>query len=363
MALALGLALWLAWLVRVIFPPLLLAGVIILLLNPLVLRLERRRVPRVAATALLYLAGLALLALSVVSVVPVVQSQVEEFRGQWPEVQARVEAWIDDREEDLRGTPLEFTREDLAAQLNGRVTDRLPQLWRAGDRLLNVLIVLVTGPVLAFYLLADLPRLKATARGLLPPRAAPEVLLVARRMHAVVGGFVRGQIIVATIVGVLTSVGLAVLGLPFWALLGLISGVTDLVPLLGPLVGGAVAVVVALATRDAVTALWVVGVMVAVQQLESQIISPLVLHRTVKLHPAAVLLALLAGASLGGILGIVVAAPAVAALKVAVGHVWSVYVLGQGPDDPEGVAPRSSAQDDLWLPDQGGDGAPAVPST
>ncbi len=306
-----------------------------------------------AATTLLYLAGFAMVVVSVALVVPVVRTQVAEFRDQWPEVQARVEEWIADREDDVRGTPLEFSREELAAQFGGSVTDRLAQLWRAGDRLLSVLIVLLTGPVIAFYILADLPRLRARTRALLPPRVLPEVILVARRMHAVVGGFVRGQIIVATIVGVLTSMGLALLGLPFWAVLGLIAGVSDLVPLIGPVVGGAAAVVVALATRDAVTALWAVAVMVAVQQLESHVVSPLVLHRTVKLHPAAVLLALLAGASLGGIFGMIVAAPAVAALKVVIGHVWTVYVLGQAPEDPEGTVADLDARSDLSLQEDG----------
>ncbi|MDQ4068316.1 MAG: AI-2E family transporter [Actinomycetota bacterium] len=349
LVLALGVALWLAWIVRVIFPPLLLAGVIVLLLNPLVARLQRRGFPRLAATTLLYLAGLGLLVLTVVSIVPVVRAQADEFRRQWPEVQARVEGWLSDREDDVRGTPLEFTREDLAAQFNGSVTDRLSQLWRAGDRVLNVLVVLLTGPVIAFYLLVDLPRLRARAQELLPPRAAPEVVVVARKLHAVVGGFVRGQIIVAAIVGVLTSVGLALLGVPFWALLGVIAGVSDLVPLVGPLVGGALAVVVALVTRDAVTALWVVAVMVAVQQLESHVISPLVLHRTVKLHPAAVLLALLAGASLGGILGMLVAAPAVAALKVVLGHLWTVHVLGRPPEELEEVGGSTERRGRLWV--------------
>ncbi|HEX2048916.1 MAG TPA: AI-2E family transporter [Acidimicrobiales bacterium] len=354
LAAALGILLWLTWLVRVIFSPLLLAGVIVLLLNPLVVRLERKRIPRVAATALLYLAGVALFTLAVVSIVPVVRAQAEDFRGHWPEVQARVEQWVADRENDVRGTPLEFTREDLANQFAGRVTDRLPELWRAGDRVLNVLIVLLTGPVIAFYLLADLPRLRARAEELLPRRAAPEAVFLARRLHAVVGGFVRGQIIVATIVAILTSAALALLGLPFWALLGLIAGVSDLVPLVGPFVGGLVAVVVALVTRDATTAVWVVAVMVAVQQLESHVISPLVLHRTVKLHPAAVLLALLAGASLGGILGMLVAAPAVAALKVLVGHLWLVYVLGQPPEELEGAGPPTDERK-LWLPRRAGD--------
>lgn len=324
--------LWVAWVVRVVFAPLLLAGVIVLLLNPLVTAMERRRLPRVAATALLYLGGLALFALMVVSVIPVVQGQVEEFRAQWPEVQDRVEGWVVGLEEDLRGTPLEFSREDLGAQVNGPVTDRLSQLWRAGDRLVGIIIVLVTGPVIAFYLLADLPGVRSRLRALVPARARSEVTMLGRRLHAVVGGFVRGQIIVAAIVGVLTAVGLALIGLPFWALLGAIAGVADLVPLVGPFVGGVPAVVVALVTRDVMTAVWAVVVMVAVQQLESQLISPLVLHRTVKLHPAAVLLALLIGASLGGILGMLVAAPTAAALKVVAGHLWSVHVLGEPVD-------------------------------
>jgi predicted PurR-regulated permease PerM len=336
-ALVVGIALWLLWVVRVVVPPLLLAGVIVLLLNPLVVRLERKGVPRVAATALLYLAGVAVLVVTIVAVVPVVRDQVEGFRAEWPEVRERVEAWIDDRERDASGTPLEFSREELGDQFNSDVIERLPQLLRVGDRILGLVIVMVTGPVIAFYLLSDLPRIRRQSVGLVPPQSKDEILHLSRRLHGAVGGFVRGQILVATIVGVLISAGLAVLGVPFWALLGLIAGVADLVPLIGPVVGGVLAVVVTLVTRDVGTALWVVGVMVVVQQFESHIISPLVLHKTVKLHPAVVLMALLAGASLGGIFGMLVAAPIAAGLKIVIGHLWCVHVLERPPEGMEVV--------------------------
>jgi predicted PurR-regulated permease PerM len=142
-----------------------------------------------------------------------------------------------------------------------------------------------------------------------------------------IGGFFRGQLLVAIIVGVMVSVGLAIIDLPFWLIVGLIAGGFNLVPLIGPWVGGVPGVVIALTTRDFGTALWVVAVMAGAQQIDNHFISPMVMQRTVSLHPAVVMLALLAGGALGGFFGLLLAVPVTATLKVILGHLWAVYVL------------------------------------
>ncbi|MGH9034414.1 MAG: AI-2E family transporter, partial [Acidimicrobiia bacterium] len=162
-----------------------------------------------------------------------------------------------------------------------------------------------------------------------PPAARPEVLVVARRISAAVGGFFRGQLLVAFIVGVLSSIGLLVIDLPFWLLIGMVAGVFNIIPLVGPYIGGIPALVIALTTREPITAVWVVAIMVGVQQIDNHFISPLVMHRAVKLHPVLVMLALLLGGTLGGFFGLLIAVPTAAVLKILVGHLWRVHVLGE----------------------------------
>jgi len=109
------------------------------------------------------------------------------------------------------------------------------------------------------------------------------------------------------------------------------------VPLIGPWIGALPGVIVALTTRDVGTALWVVAIMAGVQQIDNHFISPVVMQRAVKLHPVVVMLALLAGGTLFGFLGLLLAVPVTAVVKILLGHLWRTYVLGQ-PLDAERLA-------------------------
>jgi predicted PurR-regulated permease PerM len=199
-------------------------------------------------------------------------------------------------------------------------------------KVFHVGIIFVLAPIIAFYLLVDLPRLRRVTESLLPEGHRDELLHVGRRLNRAIGGFFRGQLLVALIVGIMVSVGLGVLGLPFWLLVGMVAGLFNIIPLVGPWVGAVPGVIIALTTRDVGTALWVAGIMAGAQQIDNHFISPLVMQRAVKLHPAAVLLALLAGGSLGGFFGLLLAVPTAAVVKILAGHLWRTYVLGEPYD-------------------------------
>jgi predicted PurR-regulated permease PerM len=355
-ALAVAVVGYLAWVVRIIWPPLLLAAIIVFLLAPVVAFLQRRGVPRVLGVFLAYLAVLGPLALGVAAAVPVVQSQAVELGEEWPELRATIEGWIDGLSETLEGTPFAFDRQ---AVLDGGddgpdVAETVRQAIALGSSLLHALLVIVLAPIIAFYVLADLPRLGRVAHDLVPPGARAEVLHLSHRVSRAVGGFLRGQLAVATIVGVLISFGLWLIGLPFWLLVGAIAGASDLVPFIGPIVGAVPAIVIALSTGGITMALWVVVVMVVVQQLESHVISPLIMNRTVHIHPVTVILAVVLGGTLVGVFGMLVAVPVVAVLQILAGHVWRTHVLGQpfdeDPDDAPGVEPGPTAEDHTARP-------------
>ena len=129
--------------------------------------------------------------------------------------------------------------------------------------------------------------------------------------------------------GVLSSIGLRIINLDFWLLIGMIAGIFNIIPLVGPYIGGLPALVIALTTREPITAVWVMAIMVGVQQIDNHFISPLVMHRAVKLHPVLVMLALLLGGTVGGFFGLLIAVPTAAVLKILVGHLWRVHVLGE----------------------------------
>jgi predicted PurR-regulated permease PerM len=178
-------------------------------------------------------------------------------------------------------------------------------------------------------MLIDLPRTKKMATELTPPGYREEAVFVARQVTTALGSFVRGQLLVAFIVGVASSIGLYFLDLPFWAIIGILSGVLNLVPFAGPIVGGALAALVALLDGSVTKALLAVVIFTAIQQTDNHIITPLVQRARVQLSPLVIVLALIVGGALAGLLGVLVAVPLTAAIRIIAGHFWRTRVLGQ----------------------------------
>jgi predicted PurR-regulated permease PerM len=352
--------------VRVIFPPLVLAGAIVFLLNPIVTGLQHRGVPRALGAGLSYVGVLAIVFLAGVGLFPVAAHQVDQLEDDLPDIQARVERWVDDRAEESIGTFYEFSRADIEDSLSNdgaTFDEQLRSLRRIGGEVIHVLLIFLLGPIIAFYLLVDVPHLRRVAESLIPAGARDEVLVVGHRLNRAIGGFFRGQLVVAAIVGVLCSIGLGVIGLKFWFLIGMIAGIFNVIPLVGPWVGGIPGVTIALTTGSPLQALLVVAVMVGVQQIDNHFITPQVMQRTVHLHPAVVILALVAGGSLAGFYGLLLAVPVAAVLKILVSHLWRTYVLGEpieGLPLDEAPAPGGFVEEVEHLPENQGDEAQAV---
>jgi predicted PurR-regulated permease PerM len=318
--------------VNPVIPPLLIAIAVVYLLNPLVSALERRGVPRVAGAGIVYVLFLCIVALVVSLLVPLVTRQVAQVIDHFPDYLADAQAYVRrvgarfGQEPNFR-LDADQVRNWLSAGENRQtVTRYLTGLRSFTTSLLSGLIIFVLGPVMAFYLLVDLPRLRRGAMALVPPARRQEVTGLMDRIGQAVGGFFRGQLLVALFVGVASSIGLWAIGLPFWLLVGMVAGVFNLVPLVGPFIGGGLAVIIALISGEPLTALWAALVLLAVQQIDNHLISPNVMGRTVQLHPVVVMLALLVGASFAGLFGMLVIVPLVAVAKIVFLFMWSKYV-------------------------------------
>ena len=325
---------------RVILAPLLIAVVVIFVLNPLVGLLNRRGIPRVFGTAigfLLIAAGFALLG---VLVIPSIIDQATSFSETFPEIFDNTGDQVSDLVVYLGFDQVEFwTYDDLVAYLNDpsnqeTITGFLFG-WLRGVTagVFEFILIVLLGPVLAFYLLIDLPNVQQRMLALVPERNRAETSHVGRDVNAAVGGFLRGQLFVAIIVGVLLSFGYWLIDLPFWLLIGMIGGFLNIVPFLGPWVGGILGVTVALATTDLTTAIWATVVAVAVQQIDNNFVSPTVLRATVRLHPAVTLLVIVLAGAIAGFWGIIIAVPLTATVRIIVGHWWRTRVLGESWDE------------------------------
>jgi predicted PurR-regulated permease PerM len=318
--------------VNPVVPPLLIAIAVVYLLNPLVSALERRGVPRVAGAGIVYVLFLCIVALVISLLVPVVTRQVSQVIDHFPDYVADGQATIRrlaarfGQEPNFR-LDAEQVREWLSAGENRQaVTRYLTGLRSVTNSVISGLIIIVLGPVMAFYLLVDLPRLRRGAMALIPPGRRDEIKGLMDRIGQAVGGFFRGQLLVALFVGVASSIGLWAIGLPFWLLVGMVAGIFNLVPLVGPFIGGGLAVIIALVSGEPLKAVWAALVLLAVQQIDNHLISPNVMGRTVQLHPVVVMLALLVGASFAGLFGMLVVVPLVAVAKIVFLYMWSKYV-------------------------------------
>jgi predicted PurR-regulated permease PerM len=341
------------WTVRVLFPPLVFAGIIVFLANPIVTRLHRRGIPRLLGTAITYLGFAAALVLLGLALSPLLKNQFDQLSDRLPEIQDDIESQIDEwavqseEEEWIVKIPSVEEIRDETSSDDQDLSEQVTTLRRVGLRVFHVGLIVILSPIIAFYLLMDLPDIRRRCEELIPEDSKPRVLFLAHRLNQIIGGFFRGQLAVAFIVGCMVSAGLFAIRLPLWLVVGMIAGLFNIIPLIGPYIGAIPGIIVALATKDVKAA---IGMVVA-QQIDNHFITPFVMRRAVHLHPAAVVLALLVFGTLGGFFGLLLAVPLTAIFKVLGGHLWRRYVMGvsipgldepggrPGPDPPgEGVA-------------------------
>lgn len=325
--------------VRVIWLPIAFAAGLVFILEPAVGAFERIRIHRLVGSILAFL-GLAGFVVAVTALVfPLVREQAVEFAQQLPDLYLEILNWLRDTgarlgidvDELLSQEAIEEWLNDPANQET--IQDLLLGFGAGAGQVIRgvteMVAVVGLAPVLAIYILIDLDKFKKNTLGLTPPNYQEEVTYVAGAVGGALGSFVRGQILVSVIVGVASSFGMWLIDLPFWLLIGIISGFLNLVPFLGPIVGGALAALVALLNGDPWQAVWAVVIMVIVQQIDNHIITPVVQRTRVNLSPLVIVLALVIGGTLAGLLGVLVAVPVTAAIRILVGHFWRTRLLGQ----------------------------------
>lgn len=325
--------------IRFIWLPIVLAVGVAIILAPLVRWLTNRGWPRVLATFFAFLSsGVVLVGIGAL-VLPTVGEQAADFSSDLPELLASVLTWIEGTAESLGFDIGEIWNEDAIAEWlaetdNQETIQRLLATLGAGaGRLIfgvtGFALALLLAPVLGFYILVDLSRFRAAALELTPPDHRAEAAFVGREVGTAMGAFVRGQLVIAFLVAVMSSIGMWAIDLPFWLIVGIIAGVTNLVPFVGPIVGSALGVLIALLNGSLTQALLALAIFVVVQQIESQILTPVVQRTMVKMAPVVVLIAIIVGGVLAGLLGVLIAVPLSVAVRIVIGHLWRTRVLGQ----------------------------------
>lgn len=311
-AAAVAAGLWVLWRLRAVVTPFVLALVLAYLLEPLVALLERRQVPRSAAILTVYLAlGLAA-GLIWVSVVPPAVAELEELARRLPEQSRQWTAAGESLLARVRSDALPDVARRASEALIGRLEQALEAVaTRVGNLVVATLsqaLNLVLTPVLAYYILKDRERMARGLLELVPARQRRVVVALALEVDQTLAAVIRGQLLVSMTVGAAVAAGLALLQVPYALVLGALTGLLDMVPYFGPVAAGIPILALSLA-RSPVTALWAVGLLVAANQLEGAFLQPRVMSRTAGLHPVLVIGAVLTGAEVAGLLGMLVAVP------------------------------------------------------
>jgi predicted PurR-regulated permease PerM len=325
--------------IRVIWLPIAFAAGLVFLLEPMVRVFQRIRVPRVVSVIFAFLVVVALILAVVALILPTIRAQAQELGQQLPDLYLAGIDWARevgtklgvDVDEVLSQQAIEDWLNDPA---NQETVGNLLLGFGAGAGqvirgVTEAMAVLVLAPVLAIYILIDLERFKSNSLNITPPRHREETAFVAGEVSTAMGSFVRGQLLVSVIVGIASSFGMWLIDLPFWLIIGILAGFLNLIPFLGPVVGGALAALVALLNGDLSQAIWAVLIFVAIQQVDNHVITPLVQRARVNLSPLVIILALIIGGSVAGLLGVLVAVPMTAAIRIIVGHLWRTRLLGE----------------------------------
>ena len=284
--------------ISIIFPPLVLAFLVIYTLNPIVTRLEKRGVPRLLGAIGAYVVLLGGLALVIILSIPFISHQVQQLSDRWPEYRGELVVFVEDTSnslEDSVGIALPADRiecllgadetnvddapslarcDEVTEKLREAIVAQTDRLTEIGSSVLEVLLIFVLAPLLALYLLVDLPHLQRDALNLVPASHQDEFSDLAGKVGRAVGGFFRGQFLVALTVGLMSALGFALIGLPFWFLIGAIAGFFNLIPLVGPYIGGAIGFLVGTVTGGVGLGLKAALVELIVQQIDNHIISP-----------------------------------------------------------------------------------------
>jgi len=311
---------------------LVLSTVVAFALSPAV-DLLQRWLPRVLAIAIAYVIGFSLL-LGLLSVVVVsAATETNNLVHSLPGYAARAQA-LQPQAVGLLGR-FGITQGDLA-QAQGRLIEYLQGIGSqvASDAfefvksVLNAIVDTVLVLILSIYLVANGPRMVGWVREQAPRSQARRANLLIAIVNQVVGGYVRGTLTMALLVGFLVGVGMGVLQVRYALLLGILAFFMEFVPVLGVIISGAVCVVIAL-FQSPVLALIVLGYFVVVHVIEGDVIGPRVMARAVGIHPAVALLALVAGSELFGVWGALLGAPIAGLLQAIASATWRELRLAQ----------------------------------
>lgn len=309
-----------------LFFPLLIAGFLYFLFNPLVsIAHKKLKVPRTLGIIILYLLFIGLLVFLIATVVPIITRQIKELINDIPffinEIQLFIEEIIHSEAfhwvQTQQYVDIDQIMNSLSSYLTAIPSTITGSISGIFGVITNMAVVVVTVPFLLFFLLKDGHKLPNAIMRFIPSSYRKEGLLILKDTTDTLAAYIQGQMIVSLCVGTLSYIGYLIIGLDYALILAIAVAVTNIIPYLGPILGAAPAVIVAMFESPLMVGLVIIVAVIA-QQIESNLISPLVIGKRLDTHPATIIIILLVAGNLAGVLGMILGVPVYAVCKTIV---------------------------------------------
>lgn len=336
--------------VSTLFMPILVAGFLFYLFNPLVLFLEKRKVPRILSVIIIFIAFISLIVLAIMQLGPTLADQVTELAKAIPGYWQDFEKWLQglSNNSSLQGVDLKAELEKLNISLPkimSVVVDGVASSFGAIVSFVSgFVMILVTVPFIVFYMFKDGHKFVESSGKFFPAAIRTEAKQIIKEMNKTISTYISSQAIDCIVVGIFTFVGYLIIGQPYALLFGLIAGATNIIPYLGPFIGAAPAVIVALFTSP-LQALLVIIVVTIVQQLDSNLLSPYIMGKSLSIHPLTIIIILIVAGNLAGIFGMILGVPVYAVVKTVIVNVNRLIKLRRSElalenNPPDNPAPK-----------------------
>lgn len=300
---------------KIIFP-FLVAAFIAYLLSPLVSFLERYKLKKTIAIILIYIVAAIFFSIIIYQSVPVMIRELEELSKQLPQLENQYEHMLHQMYQataflpETIQTKVDHVLSHLAEEGDQKVTKALDGLVHGTD----MIVILAAIPVLVFYYLKDYSTIKQWLQSIVRPRHHERMERILLAIDESLGGYVRGQVLLSSVITAAAYVVYYMLDLKYALLLAIVMGAMNVIPYFGPIIGTIPAALIAL-TMSFRLFLFVILFNLLIQLLESSLLSPYIMGKHVHIHPIVLIFTLLAGAELGGIIGMIIAVPTVTILR------------------------------------------------
>ena len=307
-------------------------AVIYYLVKPIYDFLVRKKVPKGIAILAVMLGVVFVFVMIVTSLVPIIQKQLLDLVSQLPYyyqiISDQVEkfmqsSWFTALQDQFNTINMDFIQ-SITERLNGVLNLTFSGIGSVVGIVGEIVITLMTMPVILYYLLKDGNKVIPSITRLFPTRSQHKISVMLHEMNQQVSSYIRGQILVAIFVGITYIIGYAIIGLPYGVTIGMIAGLLTIIPYIGSIIGLVPAFIIAFVTNPSL-ALQVFLVYVIEQLVESRVLQPLILGSSLKMHPVTILVILLAAGKMFGLTGLLIAVPVYAVIKVFVTHFFAWY--------------------------------------